>query len=753
MPILRLAPRGRKSAPTVRINSFTFKGLGIAALAVVFLVAPLRPQSAPDSVSAIVAIVEQLTSQGDTAAALAELDRALRLHPREAELHFRRGMLLGRRASTSLRDAGLRAQAEQSLIRALRLAGNDPRYLLELGRVRLKMPFRRLEAERLFRRALQAARSRGDPLVTAEIETELGDMYRRRADIAENRRLLTGGAMRFNVNEALNDWRYVESFLAHQSTAIRDAGELDRRQAEDRFRRALAARPAHEPAAMGLLGLLYDEGRLEEYVVVARAFAAGAGSSARAQLLLGLGQLRTGREAPASAAFDSALAMMAPEERGVALDPTIIMRRSQAIEYQGLPPEDRREAERVYWSGEDPLRLTDYNEYRLEHLARVAYADLRFSSLELRLRGWQTDRGIIYIRYGPPPVAVSFPPATEDIGDAEQVGRITTVWWYPERRLRFVFYQTPGYNYARFAGEFMAYAEEARQVAPVRYDNVPVVSSLDTIAMQVARFRDSAGSATEVVAFARVPVARMLSGLDLTRSTLETGVFVHDRMERQVQERRRTESVTPSEERQFEARTFDVRLAAGEYRLRVEAREPGSGRAARGEMPVAVSRRAAGLDLSDVVLANRVAPRTDDPRGRRDFLIDPNPAMSFAPGEPVHLYWEVYGLSPDTAGIAEFGVSVAVRLEAIERRGMMARVVGGAMDAAGLSAEGDDRVVLSYDRERGMSGRDRVPEHLAIDLSGSPPGSYILELTVTDLRTGRSVTRARSFTVRRGNSS
>jgi GWxTD domain-containing protein len=750
MPILRLSQRGRKSASEVPLNSIVFKGLTVALLAAVCPIQPVATQSARDSVSAVVAMVEHLTSQGDTAAALAALDVAVRRFPREAELHFRRGVLLGRRASSSLRDAGLRAQAEQSLIRALRLAGNHPRYLLELGRVRLKMPFRRLEAERLFRRALQAARSWDDAVVRAEIETELGEMYRRRADIAENRRLLTGGAMRFDVTEALHDWRYVENFLANQSAAIRDAGELDRRRAEDHFRDALSSLPGHEPAAMGLLGLLYDAGRLEEYVVVARAFAAGEHSSARAQLLLGLGLLRTGREAPASAAFDSALTMMSFEDRRVALDPAIIMRRSDAIELQALPPEERSEMERQYWAAEDPLRLTDYNEHRLEHLARVAYADLRFSSLELRLRGWQTDRGIIYIRYGPPPVAVSFPPATEDVGDAEQVGRITTVWWYPERRLRFVFYQTPGYNYARFAGEFLAYAEEARQVHPVRYDNVPVVNRLDTIPMQVARFRDSSGAGTEVVAFVHVPVARMLNGLDLTRSTLETGLFVHDRAERSVQERRREETVAPSEERQFEARTFEVPLPAGEYRLRVEAREPGSGRAARGEVPVNVTRRLGGLDLSDVVLAGRVAPRTDEPRGRRDFLMEPNPLMSFATGEPVHLYWEIYGLSLDTAGIAEFSVSVAVRLEAIERRGLMARVVGGAMDAAGMTAEGDDRVVLSYDRERSARGRDRVPEHLAVDLSGSPPGSYTLELTVTDRHTGRSVTRSRAFTVRRG---
>ena len=38
---------------------------------------------------------------------------------------------------------------------------------------------------------------------------------------------------------------------------------------------------------------------------------------------------------------------------------------------------------------------------------------------------------------------------------------MTIVWYYPRRNLRFVFYGPPGYNYARLAGEFAAYSNEA----------------------------------------------------------------------------------------------------------------------------------------------------------------------------------------------------------------------------------------------------------------------------------------------------
>lgn len=747
--ILRFAPTARKGRARYQPKPW-WSGLSLAlAVAAALPQAPLTAQEPDTSASTFLVTAAELASRGDTAAALATLDRAVRRFPGLGEAHYHRGLLLSRMATFSLSDHLRRAAAQHALERALALDRDNPLYLLELGRLRLKTPFLRIAASRYFHRAEAAARARGDAAVLADVENELGEIYVRRADNAQHRHILTGGALRFDPNQALADWRYAQNFITEQTTAVEDAGEMDRRRAEDYFRAALIAVPAHERAASGLLGLLYDADRFEEFLGVARRLARHAPGSARAQLALGLGLMRTGRDTAATAAFDSALALMSPEERRAVEDLSPILRRSDADTYHQLSGAERREAERIYWAASDPLRLTPVNEHRIEHIARVAYADIRYTAPELSLRGWDTDRGVIYIRYGPPPVAVSFPPSTEG-ANPEQIGKITTVWWYPERRLRFVFFGTPGYNVARFGGDFMAYAEDARYAAPVRYDNVPVNEALDSIPVQVARFRDS-GGAPSVVFFAGVPVAHMLNGIDLTRSTLQTGIFISDRLERDIFQRRHEEPVNLSEERQFEARTFEVQLDPGEYRYRLEAREPVSRRAARGAATVEVGEPRHGvLDLSDVVLADNVAPRTDAPRGRLDFFIDPNPAQSYAPGQRVHLYWEIYGVSPDTAGVGSYTVSVVIRLQSIERRGLVARLVGGTMDAVGASAEGDDRVTLTYARELTVQGLDRVPEYLAVDLGDSPEGLYSLEISVEDGRTHQTVVRNRAFSLWRG---
>jgi GWxTD domain-containing protein len=53
-----------------------------------------------------------------------------------------------------------------------------------------------------------------------------------------------------------------------------------------------------------------------------------------------------------------------------------------------------------FWLRRDPTPGTPENEYREEHYRRIAYANESFSNNDAP--GWKTDRGMIYIKYGPP---------------------------------------------------------------------------------------------------------------------------------------------------------------------------------------------------------------------------------------------------------------------------------------------------------------------------------------------------------------
>ena len=73
-----------------------------------------------------------------------------------------------------------------------------------------------------------------------------------------------------------------------------------------------------------------------------------------------------------------------------------------------------------YWISQDPRLLTVYNERKLEHYFRQTYADLLYRSEGLNLRGWETERGQILIRYGPPNYDIVLHPQEDGIFSARQ---------------------------------------------------------------------------------------------------------------------------------------------------------------------------------------------------------------------------------------------------------------------------------------------------------------------------------------------
>ncbi len=71
--------------------------------------------------------------------------------------------------------------------------------------------------------------------------------------------------------------------------------------------------------------------------------------------------------------------------------------------------QDRDAFIKDFWLFRDPTPGTPENEFKEEHYRRIAFANTRFKSPTLA--GWKTDRGRIYIMYGPPDEIESHPSA------------------------------------------------------------------------------------------------------------------------------------------------------------------------------------------------------------------------------------------------------------------------------------------------------------------------------------------------------
>jgi GWxTD domain-containing protein len=79
----------------------------------------------------------------------------------------------------------------------------------------------------------------------------------------------------------------------------------------------------------------------------------------------------------------------------------IITAQERAV-FQSLETnEDREHFIAQFWLRRDPTPGTPENEYKDEHYRRIRYANLHFPTAQ-GLAGWKTDRGRIYITFGPP---------------------------------------------------------------------------------------------------------------------------------------------------------------------------------------------------------------------------------------------------------------------------------------------------------------------------------------------------------------
>jgi len=716
--------------------------------------APLGAQAAralPPDVDSLYRSARQQLAHGDTAAALDALETVQRRAPRFAGAFFDHGVVLSRRSEMGLAldDVLRRRRAGDKLERALDLDPNNPLYLLELGRLRLKTPFLRIEAERLFARARRAARARGDAPLLAVVEYELGLVSARRFNALRHRRILTGTTTSLDFEAAANDWHYIRDFLDQRTAPVADAGDIDRLKAEEHFHAALAADSSHEGAAADLLALLYESGRAAEMLPLATTLAHRQPRAPRTWMALGLALYARDRPDESAVAFDSALALLPHAARREMLDVTQWLRPDDAAHLASVPAAERQATEQAWWRSADPLALTPVNEARVALLARVAYADLRFTSEEAQVAGWRTDRGQVWIRYGAPGVIATLAPETQDVNGAESMARVITVWWYPPTSLRFVFRGPPAINAASFAGNFRAYADNARRIIPMSLEDAHATLRLDTVAVQVARFRGVSGTRVEL--FAQFPTDRMLVDVDLSPALVESGfAFGDGAAQRTPQMFRDSMRVAAGAMARPVRRSWARTVTPGrEYAYRIEARQPDTGRGARGDgtigvMPMGV---AGSPDMSDLVIADRITTE-GAPVARESFRIDANPAMRFAAHDTVALYWETYNAGAVAGGASRLRVRVTVRILSIDRgRSFSARVIGGIADAVGLSAVGDEQVSLTYERQ--VAAGAMVPHQLALGLGDAPAGRYALTLEVTDLSSGRATRTERTFTLER----
>jgi GWxTD domain-containing protein len=87
----------------------------------------------------------------------------------------------------------------------------------------------------------------------------------------------------------------------------------------------------------------------------------------------------------------------------------IITDRERAAFKSLATDEEREHFIEQFWLRRDPTPGTPRNEFKEEHYRRIAYANQHYAAAAANIPGWKTDRGRIYITYGPPDEIESHP--------------------------------------------------------------------------------------------------------------------------------------------------------------------------------------------------------------------------------------------------------------------------------------------------------------------------------------------------------
>ena len=114
-----------------------------------------------------------------------------------------------------------------------------------------------------------------------------------------------------------------------------------------------------------------------------------------------------------------------PYQKWVTEDVTYIITPKERDAFQRLTTDEEREYFiEQFWLRRDPTPATVENEFKEEHYRRIAWANEHFPGDGLI--GWKSDRGRIYIVYGPPDEIESHPkggtyqrPASEGGGEVQ----------------------------------------------------------------------------------------------------------------------------------------------------------------------------------------------------------------------------------------------------------------------------------------------------------------------------------------------
>ncbi len=617
--------------------------------------------------------------------------------------------------------------------------------------------------------------------------------------------------------------------------AIRTFAKNEYDQAVMLFEKSLETDPDYQDSYY-LLGLAHlEHRRIPAMQRVMRRMMRRFPGDINAQLFMAYSHQLQRNLPEANKLYEQAIAAMEPEQRKMMESVDIIASKEDSARIaKAMQIGDDGEwkdsaALTQFWNKNDPLFLTDHNERRMEHYGRVAYANLRFSVPARNIEGWKTIRGQTYIKYG------------------KYQRRVTGVYpmfkeaWYYDG-YHFVFQSVNGVDGWGFAGEvgpsstvdvtraagrgsFGSSPRRSRSSRSSRssiprsqrildeyYDIKnrsafkkveahfvdPFHSRKYTLPHQITAFRAGKNMRMEI-AYA-IPTGKLKANDD-QMIVMDEGLFMFDYLWRDLYRNVRPigqKRPSGKNAQQYLLSRRAMTLPQGTYNVVVEVgdRTSGSIGTFRTERLLTVSQ--SSLDMSDLLLAQKIEMINPFPEKRTDLSITPNPLRAYRTGQSASVYLEIYNLKKDEFGRTQYQIVYSI---SVPGKGEVDPSMFGAIDLTELDGllivtPPGQSVTSDASNEKAQSGntqtrkkranlrvryvlaeRNQMAESLEelrragqqsstsissvyagdksddftfleIDLSTMPRGIYKLEVAITDLKVKKQVKRNAVFRVR-----
>jgi GWxTD domain-containing protein len=445
----------------------------------------------------------------------------------------------------------------------------------------------------------------------------------------------------------------------------------------------------------------------------------------------------------------------------------------------------RREWIDRWWRSQDPTPETRLNEMKSEHDRRVKTARIHFGWKEWP--GWD-HRGEVFIRYGQPEVRRKLEPFVGQAGvippgeswhysrlgmtvlfeDFALSGRYThamnSLGNPDKRRVGGGWDREHGTPEGNIAKSIDADFDPPRLDMPpppvnwyyvhlskkaqdriyayqdvLEKHNAVYPFNFDTRDLPfffgIGRFKGG-GSHNRVDVFVEFPADPEPFSLAGGKRKFTTTAVFFDTDYREIDKRSATIELPPAPDLESAQRWLPAQLVFSlerdYYRMAVTITEEVTGRRSSYRTTIDLEDYADMTAISDILFCNRIVPgETENMFMRGALEVVPHPALDYTVTDKVPIYFELYNLETDDAGLSRYELEYWI--------------VPRDLRKVGLWYQRDETGTYAASRIDGSAHGSDVPVHVTIDTDNLWPGEFEFHVRVTDTRTRFAATRMATF--------